>query len=218
MVKILLVLILLAVVVLIVVLLRGRRSATAAPARPPTPRDPFAEVGEVAGDPRALKAGDMIEYLGRRYFVRGSVRLSEGGFGWSEHLLDPDTGSTGGSGGPGEPAAEPAVKVWLSVEEDPDLEVVWWTALADEDAEGLLPDGRKLVVDGVEYRREEHGNADYRSEGTTGLGGTGRVEYVDYEASGGRYLSFERYAAAGPWEVGTGERVPRGTMTIYPGS
>ncbi|XVQ12710.1 DUF4178 domain-containing protein [Spirillospora sp. CA-255316] len=198
---VLLALILCALVVIIVLMVRRRPSGTAAPeAETARPRDPFAAEDQVAGDPRTIKAGDMVEYLGVRYFVRGSVRLREGGFTWSEHLLDADTIE--------------GTKVWISVEEDPDLEVVWWTEL---DAGDLLPDKRTLTVDGVEYRRDEHGTADYTSEGTTGVGDGGRVEYVDYEASGGRYLSFERYGG-GAWEAGTGERVPNGTLTIYPGS
>ncbi|MFC5749463.1 DUF4178 domain-containing protein [Actinomadura rugatobispora] len=199
---VLLALILCALVVIIVLMVRRRPSGTAAarPADAAAPRDPFAAEDQVAGDPRTIKAGDMVEYLGVRYFVRGSVRLREGGFTWSEHLLDADTIE--------------GTKVWISVEEDPDLEVVWWTEL---DAGDLRPDRRTLTVDGVEYRRDEHGTADYSSEGTTGVGAEGRVEYVDYEASGGRYLSFERYGG-GAWEAGTGERVPTGTLTIYPGS
>jgi hypothetical protein len=196
---ILLLLILIALAALIVIVLRGRRREPQETA-PAPPRDPFASVGEVAGDPRTLKAGDMVEYLGARYFVRGSVRLREGGFTWDEHLLEADT--TAGR------------KVWVSVEEDPDLEVVWWTEAEIGD---LVPDQPAITFDGVEYRRDEHGTAGYRTEGTTGLGENGRVEYADYEASGGRYLSFERYNG-GAWEAGTGERVPRGTMTIYPGS
>jgi hypothetical protein len=193
----LLVFILIAVVVLIVVVLRGR-GGTSPQAAPP--RDPFDASGDVAGDPRALKAGDMVEYLGVRYFVRGSLRLREGGFSWDEHLLEADT--TAGR------------KLWISVEEDPDLEVVWWT---ERDVGELVPDRSPIVLDGVEYRRDEHGTAEYRTEGTTGLGEGGRVEYVDYEAAGGRYLSFERFGG-GRWEAGTGERVPQGTLTIYPGS
>lgn len=153
----------------------------------------------MAGDPRALKAGDMVEYLGTRYFVRGSLRLKEGGFTWSEHLLDADTIE--------------GTKVWISVEEDPDLEVVWWT---EHEIGDLRPGDKSIVVDGVEYRRDEHGTADYTSEGTTGVGVQGRVEYVDYEGPGGRYLSFEQYGG-GQWEAGLGERVPTGSMTIYPG-
>ncbi|WP_425458598.1 DUF4178 domain-containing protein [Actinomadura decatromicini] len=195
---ILLALILVALVVLIAVLLR-RRSAPARPA-PTPPRDPFAAEDQAAGDPRTLKAGDMVEYLGTRYFVRGSLRLREGGFTWSEHLLDADTAEGG--------------KVWVSVEEDPDLEVVWWT---EYDIGDLTPGERTIVVEGVEYRRDEHGTADYTSEGTTGVGVQGRVEYVDYEGPRGKYLSFEQYGG-GPWEAGLGERVPTGSMTIYPGS
>ncbi|MEU5880418.1 DUF4178 domain-containing protein [Spirillospora sp. NPDC047279] len=200
-VPILLALILIALVVIIVVLVRRRSSggASAPEAGPATPRDPFAAADEVGGDPRTIKAGDMIEYLGVRYFVRGSLRMREGGFTWSEHLLDGDTVD---------------VKVWISVEEDPDLEVVWWT---EHEIGDLTPDRKTLSLDGVDYRRDEHGTADYGSEGTTGVGDGGRVEYVDYEGPGGRYLSFERYGG-GSWELGTGERVPTGTLTIYPGS
>ncbi|MEU8800280.1 DUF4178 domain-containing protein [Spirillospora sp. NPDC048819] len=194
---ILLVLILVALIVLIFVLLRRRQPP--APAAPAPPRDPFAAEDQVAGDPRTLKAGDMVEYLGVRYFVRGSVRLREGGFTWSEHLLDADTIE--------------GTKVWISVEEDPDLEVVWWT---EHDIGDMTPSERTIVVDGVEYRRDEHGTADYTSEGTTGVGVQGRVEYVDYEGPRGKYLSFEQYGG-GQWEAGLGERVPTGSMTIYPG-
>ncbi|TDC74287.1 DUF4178 domain-containing protein, partial [Streptomyces hainanensis] len=77
-----------------------------------------------------------------------------------------------------------------------------------------------LTVDGVAYRRTEHGTAGYRSEGTTGLGATGRVEYADYEGPGGHALAFERFLdgrGAGSWEASLGERVPTGTLTIYPG-
>jgi uncharacterized protein DUF4178 len=195
---VLLVLILVALVVLIYLVARKRGGTAEAAGRAPV--DPFASVGEVAGDPRALKAGDMVEYLGVRYFVRGSVRFTQGGFTWSEHLLDADTAGGG--------------KVWISVEEDPDLEVVWWTA---KDVGELTPDKETLTYEGVRYRRDEHGTADYRGEGTTGVGDSGRVEYVDYEGPGGRYLSFERFGG-GEWEAGTGERVPTGTLTIYPGS
>ncbi|MFS8640466.1 MAG: DUF4178 domain-containing protein, partial [Symbiobacteriaceae bacterium] len=109
---VLLALILVALVALVVILLRRTRERPQG-WEPTRPVDPFASVGEVAGDPRSLKAGDLIEYLGTRYFVRGSLRLREGGYTWSEHLLDADTIE--------------GAKVWISVEEDPDLEVVWWT-------------------------------------------------------------------------------------------
>ncbi|RSN43229.1 MULTISPECIES: DUF4178 domain-containing protein [Actinomadura] len=196
---ILLALILLALVVLIVVLLRRRAGAAAAKPEAAAPRDPLAAEDQAGGDPRTIKAGDMIEYLGVRYFVRGSLRMREGGYTWAEHLLDADQIE--------------GVKVWVSVEEDPDLEVVWWTETEMGD---MSPSQKRITIDGVEYRREEHGTADYDSEGTTGLGVKGRVEYADYTAPKGRYLSFEQYGG-GQWEAGLGERVPNGALTIYPG-
>lgn len=199
-VAVLLALILVALIVLIAVIVLRGRSKPSPSAAPPAPRDPFAAEDQAGGDPRTLKAGDMVEYLGTRYFVRGSLRLREGGFTWSEHLLDADTAE--------------GTKVWISVEEDPDLEVVWWTGY---DIGDLRPGERTLTVEGVEYRRDEHGTADYTSEGTTGVGVQGRVEYVDYEGPRGRYLSFEQYGG-GTWEAGLGDRVPDGALTIYPGS
>lgn len=166
------------------------------------PKDPFSEEDSVAGDPRAIKAGDMLEYLGHRYFVRGSLRMREGGFSWDEHIIDDTEGS----------------KVWISVEEDPDLEVVWWT---ERELGDLLPDNKTLTVDGVDYLRTEHGTAEYRREGTTGISADGRVEYVDYEGPRGKALGFERYLSSdgkGRWEVSVGEQIPSGSLTIYPGS
>lgn len=196
----------LAAVVVAVVLRARARPRASAPGRP---RDPFAPDGETAGDPRTLKAGDMVEYLGERLFVRGSLRLTEGGFSWSEHFVDPMNDGEDAERG----------HRWISVEEDPDLEVMLWSEYRG-DAE-LLPNKPTLTVDGVTYRRSEHGTATFRSEGTTGLGETGRVEYADFEGPGGRGLAFERFLGAqgrGRWEASLGERVPRGTLTIYPGS
>ncbi len=188
-----------------VVLLRMARARHAArEAARRAPGDPFDPGQDTAGDPRLLKAGDMVEYLGERFFVRGSLRLRQGGFTWSEHHLDAMDGTDEG-------------RRWLSVEEDPDLEVVLWTEYRGGE---LLPGKATLTVEGVTYHRGEHGTADYRSEGTTGLGATGRMEYADFDGPGGRALAFERFLGdrgRGTWEVSLGERVPRGTLDIYPG-
>ena len=189
----LLALILLALVVIIVILLRRNRRKPAA-AAPERPVDPLADTN-LAGDVRTLRPGDMVDYLGQLYFVRGSVRLTQGGFTWSEHFLDDARGT----------------KRWLSVEEDPDLEVVMWVE-HDVDA---APAEKSVTVDGVPYRRDEHGTATFRSEGTTGLGESGTVEYVDYEGPDGKYLSFERFGG-GEWESGVGEQVLISVLTIYP--
>ncbi|PSL08338.1 uncharacterized protein DUF4178 [Haloactinopolyspora alba] len=189
------------VVVAVIMVMRARRAREQQAATASTPRDPFEPGESTFGDPRSLKAGDMVEFLGEQMFVRGSLRLREGGYRWSEHFLDAMTDAAGS-------------RRWLSVEEDPDLEVVVWTELKGTD---LQPSAKVLTHDGIEYRRDEHGTATFASEGTTGLGATGGVEYVDFEGPGGRYLSFERFDG-GEWEAGLGEKVPAGTLTIYPGS
>lgn len=187
------------IVVAVVMFIRARQARQrSAPSAPAAPQDPFEPGQNAFGDPRTLQAGDMVEYLGERLFVRGSLRMREGGYQWSEHFLDDVAGT----------------RRWLSVEEDPDLEVVMWTELKGAD---LQPSAKVLTHDGIEYRRDEHGTAQFTSEGTTGLGASGRVEYVDFEGHGGHYLSFERFDG-GEWEVGLGERVPQGTLTVYPGS
>ncbi|AYY13088.1 DUF4178 domain-containing protein [Actinobacteria bacterium YIM 96077] len=192
------ILVIAAIVVAVVVIVRAVRSRNRAEPAPPPPQDPFDPGQSTFGDPRTLRAGDMVEYLGERLFVRGSLRLREGGYQWSEHFLDDVSGT----------------RRWLSVEEDPDLEVVMWTELKGSD---LQPSAKVLTHEGIEYRRDEHGTAQFTSEGTTGLGTSGRVEYVDFEGRDGHYLSFERFDG-GEWEIGLGERIPSGTLTVYPGS
>ncbi|UGY93930.1 DUF4178 domain-containing protein [Streptomyces gobiensis] len=192
----------LALAIAIAALLRARRK----PPQPTStaPQDPFSASNTTAGDPRQLKAGEVVEYLGERLFVRGSLRLSEGGFTWSEHFVDAMDGTDEG-------------RRWISVEEDPDLEVIMWTAYKGPE---LQPSQRTITVDGITYQRTEHGTASYRSEGTTGLGENGRMEYADFDGPAGRSLAFERFLGAqgeGTWEASLGERVPTGTLTIYPG-
>ncbi|CAL9452338.1 putative protein [Nocardiopsis dassonvillei] len=175
------------------------RSKTQTPPPPPrAPHDPFARTGDsTAGDPRTLKAGDMIDWGTERTWIRGTLRLSQGGYVWAEHFLEVEGG-----------------KRWLSTEEDPDLEMALWTGRPDLD---LTPHGKKIELEGVTYRLEEKGSGSYRSEGTTGLKAQGGFDYADYEGEDGSLLSFERFDH-GPWEVSTGTRVAEGTFTIYPGS
>jgi hypothetical protein len=193
--ELLLVLILLAVVAVGVVLfLRMRQNRTPAVAGPGKPVDPLADHQGIT-DIRTVRAGDMIDYGDQLYFVRGSLRLTEGGYSWSEHFLDDARGS----------------RVWVSVEEDPDLEVVLWR----ETDEATEPGGKTMEVGGVTYRREEDGTAAYTSEGTTTVAERGTVEYVDYEGPDGKALSFERFDG-GKWEAGLGESVPLPALRVYP--
>ncbi|PZF86945.1 DUF4178 domain-containing protein [Micromonospora deserti] len=148
------------------------------------------------GDPRRLKPGDIAEIRQVSYAVRGSVRLVEGGWSWVEHLLD-DAGG---------------VRRWLSVEEDPELELVFWEA---EPGATVTPGAPTIDFAGRRYSWDESGQARYTATGTTGLDPTGTMRYHDYQASGGARLSFEAYGEAG-WEVARGERLHRSEVMIYP--
>jgi uncharacterized protein DUF4178 len=61
----------------------------------------------------------MVEYHGARYFVRGSLRLREGGYSWDEHLLELDAADGAAAASAPASATGDATKVWISVEEDP---------------------------------------------------------------------------------------------------
>jgi hypothetical protein len=193
-VTVLIVVLIVLVAALIVVLVMRGRSAKPAPQAPAKPQDPLAD-HEGVTDIRTVRAGDMIDYGDQLYFVRGSLRLTEGGYTWSEHFLDDTRGD----------------RIWVSVEEDPDLEVVLWreTDLA------TAPGGKTMEVGGVSYSKDEDGTARYTSEGTTTVAEKGSVEYVDYEGPDGKALSFERFDG-GKWEAGLGESVALPALRVYP--
>ncbi len=181
------------VVIAVVALTRARSKA-----RPQAHGDPFRDrdADALRGDPRKLKPGDIVEIRQVSYTVRGSVHLVEGGWGWAEHLLD-DAGG---------------VKRWLSVEEDPDLELVLWTA---EPSATVTPGAPTLDIAGRRYHWNESGQARYTATEGTGLDPRGTMRYHDYQAPGGAQLSFEAYGEAG-WEVNLGEKLHRAEVMIYP--
>lgn len=150
-------------------------------------------------DPYDLHNGDLIEYLGTTYQVRGRLHLTEDGYVWREFRLD-----------------SPDRKVWLSVERDPDLEVIEWTEV---EVENLNPGAKKLVYNEATYRLNEHGIASYSSSGSTGLLGQGRVEYFDYASEENselaNRLSFERFDGVADWEVATGMMLYEGAYQIH---
>jgi hypothetical protein len=164
------------------------------------PVDPFADKDSDAlrGDPRALKAGDIVDIFGETYTVRGSLRLKEGGYQWSEHLLDTASGT----------------RKWLSVEEDPDLELVLWTETPGVPAAG----GDEIEYDGKTFRLDETGRAQYVGEATTGLTPSGTVAYHDYAAADGTRLSFEDFGESGKKEAAIGQVLYRSAIMIYPQS
>jgi Domain of unknown function (DUF4178) len=189
-----------AVVAVVVAVVAVRLRHRPPPTRPATGYvDPFhtADTDVLRGDPRALKPGDVAEIRGRSYAVRGTLRFAEGDWGWAEHLLDNGAGH----------------KTWLSVEEDPDLELVLWTEVPTAT---VVPGEPTIDFDGRRYSHDDSGNAHFTSTGSTGLNPMGTVKYHDYAAPDGALLSFERYGGSERWEVGRGERLHRAELRIYP--
>ncbi|GGI67841.1 hypothetical protein GCM10011581_00910 [Saccharopolyspora subtropica] len=193
----LIVVIVVLLVVAVIAVIMGVRARRVTPEPPKRPTDPFhtGDQDSLRGDPRALRAGDIVEVRGRTYTVRGTVRLSEGSWHWSEHLLDDAKGG----------------QVWLAVEEDPDLILSLWTPVADAGQ----PGPKTIDFGGRTYHSEESGSATFRSEATTGLAEQGTVRYHDYEASDGSLLGFESYDGA-DWEASTGEELSRYDVLLYP--
>lgn len=145
---------------------------------------------------RGLRLGDVVAHDGHDSIVERTYRFREGGSQWAEHLL-----------------VDGEYRRWLSVEDDEGLECVLWERRPDPD---LQPGGATIEVDGVSYRFDEQGTADYSLEETGGPGGSGKAEYSDYEA-GERRLSFERYGGSG-WEISVGVVVSEHAFDVYPGS
>lgn len=168
------------------------------PAPPRPPQDPFADADTdvLRGDPLRIKAADLVELYGKTLAVRGTLRLSEGDYQWAEHFLDTGTG----------------VKRWLSVEADPDVQMVLWEEVTDTD---LQPGARELSHEGVSFKSDEKGKARYVSEATTGLAPAGTLRYHDYAGPDGQKLSFEAFGDDAKWEVAKGLTLDRGQVTIY---
>lgn len=186
-----------AVVVLAAVVLRRRRPQQ----EPPVP-DPFRDTDAdvLRGDPRTLTAGDTVEIKGQAYTVRGSLHYTEQSWGWAEHLLDDAAGG---------------LKMWLSVEEDPDLELALWHEVPSAT---VTPGAATVDFDGRRYTKDESGTARFTSSGATGLHPAGTAKYVDYAAKDGALLSFESYAGPGEadrWEVGRGEPLRRAEVRVW---
>jgi len=165
------------------------------------PVDPFhtGDTDALRGDPRRLGPGDIVEIRAQSYAVRGSLHFAEGSWTWSEHFLDDARGD----------------KLWLSVESDPDLELVLWRA-AGPDLQHLQPGPAVVDVAGRRYRLDESGQARFTSTGATGLTPSGYVRYFDYTAPDNARLSFEGFGDSGRWEVGFGEVLHRAEVMIYP--
>ncbi len=146
---------------------------------------------------RGLRVGDVVNHDGHDCLVDRTYRFREGGSRWEEHLL-----------------VDGDFRVWLSVEDDEGLDCQIWTRNPLSDLE---PGPQTIELDGVTYSFDEKGRADYTLEEANGPGGSGVAEYYDYDADGGRYLSFEKFDGSG-WEISVGQDISEHSLDIYPGS
>ncbi|WP_034268449.1 DUF4178 domain-containing protein [Haloechinothrix halophila] len=189
-----LVLIALAVVAIVLVLRTKQRQAQP---KATAPADPFhsADTDAVRGDPRKLAPGALVEIRGTSYAVRGSLHMAEGAWTWDEHLLETAEGHN----------------AWLSVEEDPELELVLFT---DVPGESVSAD-KTIELAGTIYRLTDSGTARFTGQGTTGLNPSGTVKYRDYEGDGKARLALEDFGT-GTWTVSVGEVLSRYEVRVYP--
>jgi hypothetical protein len=160
------------------------------------PQDLFKEPMVDVSNPHNFEIGYIVDRHEESWAVRGIVWFDEKGYKWREIFL--------------ETAREE--RVYLSVEEDPDLKLALWTGVEVD----LTPSPTVLEYNSEVYHRKETGTAKYRTEGTTDLPtGPGEADYCDYEGPNGKLLSFERFNG-GKWEVSTGETIHPSELKAYP--
>ncbi|HET7328565.1 MAG TPA: DUF4178 domain-containing protein [Nocardioidaceae bacterium] len=173
---------------------RSRPAATTAP------DDIIGDVNKPSADAlRALRNGDVVEYLGHNWFVRGRLDHDEHGYRWTDHMLD-----------------DAETKRWLGIEDDESFEVSLWHGVPLGAIEQGEVGDRDVIVDGVAYRLQERGTARFWSDGATGTAAEGSAEYADYRSKDGKLLGFERFGTH--WEVSLGEVLQPWEITVYPGS
>lgn len=148
---------------------------------------------------RDLRNGDVIEYLGHKWFVRGRLDFNEEGYLWTEHLLD-----------------DADEKRWVCVEDDEGFEVSLWHSLALGDIDQGAAGDRDVIVAGVAYRLQEQGTARFSALGSTGTAPSGNVDYADYKSKDGKLLGFEKFGSS--WEASVGEVLQPFELTVFPGS
>lgn len=166
--------------------------------QPKLPDDFIGDRDKHAADQlRMLQNGDVVEYLGHNWFVRGRLDFDEDGYRWTEHMLD-----------------DAEVKRWLCVEDDESFEVSLWHSIALGDIEQGGPGDRDVIVEGVAYRLQEQGTARFSALGATGTSPSGSVDYADYKSVDGKLLGFERFGTG--WEPSLGEVVQPWELTVFP--
>lgn len=180
----------------------SKKAQRAAPTTP-APADPFSQPTPIGGSLERLQAGDSISGLFdlthgyELRTVRGTVRITQGKYCWTEHFLQSDD-----------------AKQYLSVEKSSGTVVstLWTTVPMPQD---VRPGVQSFEYKGVHYTLIEEGTAAYCTFGTTDLPDNGQVCYFDYKGADNTLLSFEKFDGE-EWECSLGEAFT--SLTVFPSS
>ncbi|MCR6516198.1 MAG: DUF4178 domain-containing protein [Clostridium chrysemydis] len=141
-----------------------------------------------------LNICDIISVEEIDYEVEAILEFNDHGFRWREYKL------------------KDALKtLWLSVEQDDELEI----SLYEEIRIPCFEINRKITYDGVEYFKDEDGEAIVEKvEGAIGVVRNERVMYYEYcDRADEKYLSVEVWQ--GETEVSLGREVKEYNIEIY---
>jgi hypothetical protein len=149
--------------------------------------DPLAPIPAGYGHPSTLQVGDLVGYRGADFVVRERVDFTERGFSWFELLLDDNRD-----------------RFWLEVEnDDGDLILTRWDTVDISAATGIASD--TLSLGGQSLRLVESGQAQFRSNGLTGLALSGTMRYRTFR-TGESIISVDQWADDS-WEGSTGKQI-----------
>lgn len=141
--------------------------------------------------------GDSVSYMGRRWEVTGWLDYDEGGYRWRElHLSTDDEQYAALSV---DPKGNPKATIWE------------YNAVLTPQ-----PGTPELQLDGVLYRANSHGTAQFRATGVVDAPPNGMIEYYDYQLHDrSKMIAFQR-CNDHSWETYKGEAVELQYISITP--
>ena len=145
----------------------------------------------------AMKPGDSLSYMSRRWELTGYLDYDEGGYRWRElHLMsDGDERSALSV----DPKGNPMATIW---EYDSHLTP--------------QPGTPEIQIEGVLYRANSHGTAQFRATGVVDAPPSGMIEYYDYQLKDRhKMIAFQR-CNDHSWETYKGEAVELQYISITP--
>ena len=132
--------------------------------------------------------GDTISYMSRRWEITGWLDYDEGGYRWREFHLSGDAEAYAA----------------LSVDPKGNPKAIFWQYNSQIAPNPGTP---QLDMDGVTYKANSHGTAQFRAYGQVDAPPNGMIEYYDYHLKDrAKMIAFQR-CNDHSWETYKGERV-----------